>query len=138
MRPHYMPTQHKKTRRRRRRSAAVPLTIVPALAALVAATGCSRRVAYDPCEPVSYQQVACDSAVAHHGYWYGGRWYAARLSVPAVCTTTATTTAISAGGGRVRSISPTVYSPSVAAPSRTSVVRGGFGGIGAGHGAAGS
>jgi hypothetical protein len=132
-----MPTKQKKIRRRRRRSAAVPLTIVPALAALVAATGCSRRVAYDPCEPVSYQQVACDSAVAHHGYWYGGSWYARTYPYLPLYYYSHYNSYL-AGGGRVRSISPTVYSPSVAAPSRANVVRGGFGGIGMGHGAAGS
>jgi len=132
-----MPTQ-RKTSKRPRRSAAVPLTIVPALAALVAATGCSSdRVAYDPCEPVSYQQMACDSAVAHRGYWYSGTWYPHTYAYLPLYYFGNYNSYV-ARGGRVRSISPTVYSPSVSSPSRPNVVRGGFGGIGEGHGAAGS
>ncbi|HTE44536.1 MAG TPA: hypothetical protein VK636_04765 [Gemmatimonadaceae bacterium] len=129
-----MPTKRKKSKRRR--STAVPLSIVPALAALVV-TGCSSRVAYDPCESASYNQIACDSAVVHHGYWYGGSWYPRTYPYLPLYYFGRYNSYV-AGGGRVRSISPTVYSPSVAAPSRANVVRGGFGGIGAGHGSAGS
>ncbi|MEP6494921.1 MAG: hypothetical protein ABJF01_19700 [bacterium] len=132
-----MPTQRKKSHRRR--STAVPLSIVPALAALVATTGCARsdRLAYDPCESASYVQTACDSAVVHHGYWYGGTWYPHTYQYLPLYYFGRYNSYVS-GGGRVRSISPTVYSPSVATPSRPNVVRGGFGGIGEGHGAAGS
>jgi hypothetical protein len=116
----------------------VPLAIVPALAALTGVASCSHRSVYDPCEQTTYVQVACDSAVAHHGYYYGGNWY------PHVYPYAGQFyynryTGFLAGGGRVRSISPTVYVPSAPAPAaRPSVVRGGFGAIGAGHGAAGS
>lgn len=131
-----MTTRREKSARRRSRS--VPLSLVPALAALVGAAGCSNRIdPIDPCEPGTYTQAACDSAVVHHGYWYGGTWYPHVYSYAPIWYYTRYTGFIGSGG-RVRSISPTVYAPSVAAPSRPSVVRGGFGGIGEGFGAAGS
>jgi hypothetical protein len=64
-----------KRSKRRRRSTAVPLSIVPMLAAAVTMSACDTRPSMDPCEPVSYMQAACDSAVTHRGYWYGGTWY---------------------------------------------------------------
>jgi hypothetical protein len=130
-----MPT-HQSTLRRRR-SAVVPLSIVPALAALVSATACSSNPVYDPCEPASYLEAACDSAVVHHGYWYGGTWYphVYQYAPPYYYSRY---TGYLARGGRVRSIAPTVYVPHVSTPARPAVVRGGFGGIGSGHAFAGS
>lgn len=131
-----MPTRRKKSHRRR--SIAVPLTIVPALAALVSATDCSRhQIAYDPCESGSYVQTACDSAVVHHGYWYGGTWYPHVYSYAPFWYYNRYSNYV-AGGGRVRSLSPTTYVPRATTPTRTGVVRGGFGGIGEGHAFAGS
>ena len=130
-----MPTTRAKTSRRRSRS--VPLSLVPALAALVGA-GCSAsRNAPDPCEPATYTQTACESAVANRGYYHNGTWFPHAYAYGAMYYLGRHNSYVQ-GGGRVRSISPTVYSPGVAAPSRPNAVRGGFGGIGARHGAAGS
>ena len=130
-----MPTRREKSARRRSR--AVPLSLVPALAALVSAAGCHND-AYDPCDPATYMQAACDSAVVHHGYWYRNTWYPHVYAYDPIWYYTRYTGFLGSGG-RVRSISPTVYVPSrSAAVSRPSVVRGGFGSIGHGFGSAGS
>jgi hypothetical protein len=131
-----MSIQNTVGKRRRRRSSAVPLTIVPALAAALTAAACSHR-SYDPCEPVSYSQIECEAAVSHHGYWYGGTWYPHVYSYAPLYYYNGYHSYVSSGG-RVRSISPTTYSAPSATPSRSSVVRGGFGGIGSGHASAGS
>ncbi len=124
-----------------KRSSAVPLTIVPALAALIGATACGHRDIYDPCEQGSYVQTACDSAVVHHGYWYGGAWYPRVYSYAPFWYYNRYNSYV-AGGGIVHSLSPTTYAPSSSSSSassaRSSVVRGGFGGIGVGHASAGS
>jgi len=129
-----MPIARAKTRRRRSRS--VPLSLVPALAALVGA-GCARPRPVDPCEATTYTQTACDSAVAKGGYYYSGTWYPHVYSYGALYYLTRHNSWV-AGGGRVRSISPTVYAPRPAVTARPGVIRSGFGGIGAGHGVAGS
>jgi hypothetical protein len=129
-----MTKQRAKTRRRRSRS--VPLSLVPALAAIVG-VGCSKPKPADPCEPASFTQVACESAVANRGYWHSGTWYPHVYPFAAMYYLSRHNSFV-AGGGRVRSVSPTVYSPRPNATARPGVVRSGFGGIGAGHGAAGS
>ena len=126
-----------KRSKRRRRSAAVPLSIVPMLAAAVTISACDSQPAMDPCEPVSYVQAACDSAVAHRGYWYGGTWYPHVYSYLPLYYYNGYRSYVGSGG-RVRSYAPTVYAPPSARPSRANVVRGGFGGIGEGHGSSGS
>ena len=45
-----------------------------ALVAGLAMSGCGRR-AYDPCAPQTFNEVACQDAVSHNGYYYGGHWY---------------------------------------------------------------
>jgi hypothetical protein len=105
--------------------------------AAVVGVGCSRQPAIDPCEAESYTQVACENAVANRGYWNNGHWYAHAYPFSAMYYSSRYNSYI-AGGGRVRRVSPSVYAPRVSVPSRPSVVRGGFGGIGAGHGVAGS
>lgn len=45
-----------------------------ALVAGLALSGCGRR-AYDPCVPQTFNDIACQDAIAHHGYYYGGNWY---------------------------------------------------------------
>jgi hypothetical protein len=37
-------------------------------------SGCGRR-AYDPCAPQTFNQAACQEAIDHNGYYYGGQWY---------------------------------------------------------------
>jgi hypothetical protein len=121
-----------------RRSTAVPLSLVPVIAAAISATGCSRSQPLDPCEPDSYTQATCDAAVTHGGYWYSGTWYPHVYPYAAMYYLGRHNSFV-AGGGRVRSISPTVYVPHTSTPTaRPSVVRGGFGGIGSGHVSAGS
>jgi hypothetical protein len=91
----------------------------------------------DPCEPSTFSQAACETAVTNRGYYHNGTWFPHVYAYGAMYYLTRHNSYV-AGGGRVRTMSPTVYSPRVATPSRPNVVRGGFGGIGAGHGAAGS
>src|SRR5690348_13276703 len=107
-----MPTRREKSDRRRSRS--VPLSLVPALAAIVGVAGCnnSNIDPIDPCEAGTYTQAACDSAVVHHGYWYGGSWYPHVYPYDPIWYYTRHTGFVSSGG-RVRSISPTVYAPHV-------------------------
>ena len=45
-----------------------------ALVAGLAMSGCGRR-AYDPCSPQTFNELACQDAVSHNGYYYGGHWY---------------------------------------------------------------
>jgi len=121
-----------------RRSTSVPLSLVPLIAATIGATACSHPQPIDPCEPESFTQAACDSAVAQHGYWYRGAWYPHVYPYAALYYVGRYNSFV-AGGGRVRSISPTVYVPHTSTPAaRPNVVRGGFGSIGSGHASAGS
>ena len=121
-----------------RKSTSVPLSLVPLIAATISATACSHSQPIDPCEPDSYTQAACETAVAQRGYWYGGTWYPHVYPYAAMYYLGRHNSFV-AGGGRVRSISPTVYVPHTSTPAaRPSVVRGGFGGIGSGHVSAGS
>jgi hypothetical protein len=114
----------------------VPLSLVPALATLVGAA-CSRSKPADPCEPSTFSQTACETAVTNRGYYHNGTWFPHVYAYGAMYYLTRHNSYV-AGGGRVRTMSPTVYSPRTATPSRANVVRGGFGGIGAGHGFSGS
>lgn len=133
-----MPTPKEFPDRATRRSTTVPLSLVPALAALVTVAGCgTNRVAMDPCEPSSFEHASCDSAVAHHGYWYGGMWYPHVYPYMPLFYYNGYRSYVG-GGGQTRGVSPTVYAPPSTTPSRPGVVRGGFGGIGEGHTGAGS
>ena len=53
-----------------RRSRKVEIALVAGLAM----SGCGRR-AYDPCAPQTFNEFACQEAVNHNGYYYGGQWY---------------------------------------------------------------
>src|ERR1700712_5534120 len=118
-----MPLKKTKSTRPRRRSSSVPLTIVPALAVVLTTASCSHRT-YDPCEPVTYSQLECETAVARHGYFYQGAWYPHVYSYAPLYYYNGYHSFVSSGG-RVRSMSPTTYSAPTATPSRASVVRGG-------------
>jgi hypothetical protein len=121
-------------------SSAVPLTLVPALAAAV---GCgpstpALQSGVDPCLPASYQQAACQYAVSHQGYYYGGAWYPHAYAASALFYHNGYSRYV-ASGGRVQMAPASSYAPSVnGARPRTTVVRGGFGGIGSSRGFAGS
>ena len=123
----------------RKRSSVVPLTLVPALAATVGC-GPSQPSAgeADPCLPASYQRQFCETAVQHQGYYYGGAWYPHVYANPALFYYNGYSRYVSSGG-QVRVLSPSAYESHAGAPmGRTTVVRGGFGGIGDAHGVAGS
>ena len=122
-----------------KRSSAVPLTLVPALAALV---GCGPSLPSagetDPCLPATYQKQFCESAVQHQGYYYGGAWYPHVYANPALFYYNGYSRYVSSGG-QVRLQSPSAYDARAGgATGRTTVVRGGFGGIGEAHGVGGS
>jgi hypothetical protein len=125
-----------------KRSSAIPLSLVPALAALVSCDSSQPSAAEaDPCLPAAYQQQICEQAVQKQGYYYGGAWYPHVYTMAPLYYYNGYSRYV-ATGGRVRVLSPSRYSPSVgeghAAMPRTTVVRGGFGGIGGAHGFSGS
>jgi hypothetical protein len=115
-----------------KRSAAVPLTLVPALAAAVGCGGGPALSAAeaDPCLPQNYAQQVCEAAVQRQGYHYGGMWYPHVYAYTPLFYHNGYSRYVSSGG-RVRAISPSVYSPNA---SRSAVVRGGFGRIGGARG----
>ena len=114
-----------------KRSAAVPLTLVPALAAAIGCGGPSLSPAEaDPCLPQNYAQEVCETAVQRQGYHYGGVFYPHVYSYAPLFYYNGYSRYVSTGG-RVRSISRSVYSPNA---SRSAVVRGGFGRIGGARG----
>ena len=123
-----------------KRSSAVPLAMVPALAALV---GCNNGPAtvsgVDPCLPQVYNEAACLYATQHQGYYYGGAWYHHAYAMPFLYYHNGYSGYVGSGG-RVRSLGASAYSPHVGGSSvgRTTVVRGGFGGIGGVRGFGGS
>lgn len=122
-----------------KRSRAVPLALVPALAAAV---GCGpsqpSAAEADPCLPDSYQQPMCETAVQRQGYYYGGAWYPHVYAYPALMYYNGYSRYVGSGG-RVRVLSPSAYEPGAAgrmsgSGARTTTVRGGFGGIGGARG----
>ena len=121
-----------------KRSSAVPLSLVPALAAIVSCgpSGPAMVSGVDPCLPQVYSRLACEYAVQHQGYYYGGMWYHHIYSSPALFYYNGYSGYVRSGGV-VHALSPGTYT-SPAGGARSTVVRGGFGGIGEAHGAAGS
>lgn len=124
-----------------KRSSAVPLALVPALAAIVSCgpSGPAIVSGVDPCLPQVYNEMACQYSVQHQGYYYGGMWYHHVYASPFIFYHNGYSGYVRSGGS-VRALSPSAYgSPSLGASAgRTTVVRGGFGGIGAAHGFSGS
>ena len=45
-----------------------------ALVAGLAMAGCGKK-AYDPCSPQAFNEKACQDAIAHKGYYWGGTFY---------------------------------------------------------------
>lgn len=122
----------------KKRSSAVPLTLVPALASVVACGNSQQQEIgrkADPCLPAQYVQEVCNSAVQNRGYHYGGLWYPMVYAMPALFYYNGYSRYVAAGG-RMRVASPSNYSPRVGGPAggRSTVVRGGFGGIGGSRG----
>ena len=121
-----------------KRSTAVPLSLVPALAAVA---GCNNGPAVvsgvDPCLPSVYNEAACLYATQHQGYYYGGMWYHHVYSMPYIYYHNGYSGYIGSGG-RVRSLGAGAYSAHPSVSGRSTVVRGGFGGIGGSRGFGGS
>ena len=123
-----------------KRSSSVPLSLVPALAALV---GCDPGPAVvsgvDPCLPRVYNESACLYATQHQGYYYGGMWYHHIYASPFLYYHNGYGGYVRSGGV-VHALSPSSYSPGLGGSSagRSAVVRGGFGSIGGTRGFGGS
>ncbi len=124
-----------------KRSTAVPLVLVPALAA---ATGCgpsTPALGVDPCKPNNYSQQACEYAVANKGYYNQGTWFPMAYAYAPLFYYNGYSRFVAAGG-RARALPMSSYSPTArgirarsdASRPRTAVVRGGFGGIGGSRG----
>jgi hypothetical protein len=123
-----------------KRSSAVPLSLVPALAAIVSCNSGPAVVSgVDPCLPQVYQEAACLYATQHQGYYYQGMWYHHIYAAPFLFYHNGYSGYVGSGG-RVRALSPSSYSPHYSGSSagRSTVVRGGFGGIGGSRGFSGS
>ena len=123
-----------------KRSSAVPLAMVPALAAIVGCNNGPATIAgVDPCLPQVYDEAACLYATQHQGYYYGGTWYHHAYTMPFIYYHNGYSGYVGSGG-RVRSLGSAAYSPHAIGSSvgRTTVVRGGFGGIGGIRGFGGS
>jgi hypothetical protein len=107
-----------------RKSARVVLSLVGA----VALAGCGRRHA-DPCDTPTFDEQACQDAVRSGGYYWGGTWYPMQYHNPYPYYYDQYHSYVVRGGA--------VSAPPAGAYSAPSVVRGGFGAIGAAHGAGG-
>jgi hypothetical protein len=112
----------------------IPLALVPALAALLGCGSDAPPPPPDPCLPSSYAQQSCELAVQQHGYRYGGTWYPHVYAYSPLYYYNGYSHYVAAGG-RASAVAPSGNAPSAA---RSTVVRGGFGGIGAAHASAGS
>jgi hypothetical protein len=110
-----------------KRSTSITLTIVPALAAV-----CTGSVPPDPCLPASYTVEACEYAVSHQGYYYGGVFYPHLYANPFLFYNRGYQNYVS-GGGRVAPLEGARFAP---AGVSGGTVRGGFGGTGEAHASA--
>jgi hypothetical protein len=112
-----------------KKSTKVTLTVVAAIG--LASCGRSRP---DPCEQGSFSELACQDAVRGGGYYYGGSWYPMVYRYPYPYYYDHYRTHVSSGG-RVLSAPAGSYARPGGASSSPGVSHGGFGSIGAGHGA---
>ena len=112
-----------------KKSTKVTLTVVAAVG--LAACGRSRR---DPCEQGSFNEMACQDAVRSGGYYYGGSWYPMMYHYPYPYYYDHYRTYVG-GGGRSVGAPAGSYARPGGATSSPGVTHGGFGSIGAGHGA---
>ena len=103
-----------------KKSGHVTLTLLAA----VALAGCARR--YDPCQPETFDEIACQQAIRDGGYHYHGSWYPMYYSHPYPYYYDSYHTYVSSGGGSSRSAGRSFGRSS-------GVSRGGFGSIGS-HG----
>ena len=108
-----------------KKSAKVTLTVLTA----VGMAACSRQH-MDPCQQGSFNEQACDEAVRSGGYYWNGGWVPMTYHYPYPYYYDSYRSYVSRGG----SVAPAVAG-AYAHPSSPGVSRGGFGSIGAGHGA---
>lgn len=94
--------------------------------AVVGMSMCNRR-RMDPCQPETFNEQACQSAVNGGGYYYQGSWYPMHYSHPYPYYYDSYHTYVSRGGTVNRGAAGAYSHPS------SGVTRGGFGSIGAGH-----
>ena len=110
------------------KSARVTLTVV----AVVGLASCSRRRP-DPCQTTTFNEVACQDAVQHGGYYYHGSWFPMTYSNPYPYYYDSYRGYVSRGGSVASEPVGSYSRPSGAAAS--GVERGGFGAHGAGESA---
>jgi hypothetical protein len=108
-----------------KKSAKVTLTVVAA----VGMAACNRQ-RMDPCQQATFSEQACDEAVRSGGYYWNGGWVPMTYHYPYPYYYDSYRSYVSRGGS-ARPAASGVY----AHPSSPSISRGGFGSIGAGHGA---
>jgi hypothetical protein len=108
-----------------KKSAKVTLTVVAAVG--LAACGRQRM---DPCQQASFDQQACEDAVRSGGYYWNGGWVPMTYHYPYPYYYDSYRSYVSGGGH-----SQAVPTGAFAHPGASGVSRGGFGAIGAGHGA---
>ncbi len=121
-----------------KKSASVTLTILAA----VSLAGCGRR-RVDPCAAANFNEQACQDAVRSGGYYWNGSWVPMTYSYPYPYYYDSYRGYVSRGGrvapapgkNYTHPSAGTSRSPGSSSPSH-GVQRGGFGSIGAGHGAA--
>jgi hypothetical protein len=113
-----------------KKSARITLTVV----ATMGLAGCIRRHP-DPCESVTFNEQACQDAVRNGGYYWGGSWIPMGYRYPYPFYYDSYRSYVSSGG-TVEAAPTEAYGRTFGGHSPSSgVERGGFGGIGAGHGA---
>src|SRR5260221_501252 len=95
-----------------KRSSAVPLALVPALSSVVACGPSQPQMVsgVDPCLPQVYNEVACQYATQHQGYYYGGMWYHHVYAMPFIYYHNGYSGYVG-GGGRVPSLAEVAYRP---------------------------
>jgi hypothetical protein len=111
-----------------KKSTKVSLTIVAA----IGLASCNRN-RQDPCDAASFSEQACQDAVRSGGYYWNGSWVGMHYGNPYPYYYDSYRNHVSRGGA-VRAAPPGAYGHPSASPG---VSRGGFGSIGAGHGAGG-
>lgn len=120
-----------------KKSTQVTLTVVAAMGM----AGCSRH--RDPCEPSSFDSLACQDAVRSGGYFWNGHWYGMSYHYPYPYYYDSYRTHINRGGSVVVPPAGAYVHPPADAGKRfgsggssspaSGVTRGGFGSTGSGH-----
>jgi hypothetical protein len=107
-----------------RKSSRVTLTVV----AVVGLASCGRKRP-DPCQPATFNEMACQDAIRSGGYRYNGVWVPMAYHNPYPYYYDSYRGYVSRGG-TVRSSPDASYAHTTGAPSGSGVERGGFGSTG--------